>query len=214
MVTVQHPAVAAAFWQSSSHHHPHHLFAFPATACAPLVPHWHPSCVSMSGRGLPEPTPCSRGNLGQALASSVAASAAFLPLAPQPPPQPPPGPPCSHVLLRAQSLAPQPQAIATVDPEQPIGYGSFGVVWYVCTHKPCTTQPDGIHWLERDPDPSALSSLGSEPGRPLALRAVSAHTISSVIARRVVRRRSVLSQYHSSQSFGYRTRQDWPFFLP
>ena len=145
MVTVQHPAVAAAFWQSSGHHHPHHLFAFPATACAPLVPQWHPSCVSMSSRGLPEHAP-SRGNLGQALASSVAASAAFLPLAPQPPPQPPAGPPCSHVLLRAQSLAlpPVPQAIATVDPEQPIGYGSFGVVWYVCTHKTCTTPPDGM----------------------------------------------------------------------
>ena len=140
MVTVQH--VAAAFWPSSAQHH-HHLFAFPATACAPLVPHWHPSCVSVSScdpRLVPELTPGAgpgRGNLGQALASSVAASVAgFLPLAhqPAPPPPLPAGPSHSHLLLRAQSLAPPhppSPAVATVDPEQPIGYGSFGVVWYV-----------------------------------------------------------------------------------
>ena len=152
MVSVQHPAVAAAFWQAPSHNH---VFAFPASAqCGPLVPQWHHpsnsgSCVSVSSHALAghchhntpgrdTVTPVANGgvlgdglgSLGQALASSAAA---FLP---QLAAQPPTGPPLSHILMNPQSFAtpvpvplPIPQAIATVDPEQPIGYGSFGVVW-------------------------------------------------------------------------------------
>lgn len=157
MVSVQHPAVAAAFWQEPSHNH--HVFAFQASAqCGPLVPQWHHhhhqhpsssrSCVSVSNHALAghrhHPTPGhghdkvgplltsggglgdGLGSLGQALASSAAA------LLPQPQ-----GP---HVLMNPQSFAnpllfplplPIPQTIAMLDPEQPIGYGSFGVVWYV-----------------------------------------------------------------------------------
>lgn len=157
MVSVQHPAVAAAFWQAPSHNH--HVFAFQASAqCGPLVPQWHHhpssnrSCVSVSSHALAghchHPTPRhghdkvtpvhvplltsggglgdGLGSLGQALASSAAA------LLPQPP-----GP---HVFMNPQSFAspvllpvplPIPKAVATLDPEQPIGYGSFGVVWYV-----------------------------------------------------------------------------------
>ena len=160
MVSVQHPAVAAAFWQAPSHNH--HVLAFPTSAqCGSLVPQWHlppstGSCVSVSSHALAghRRHPCHHhhtpvhghtpvttggrdglGRLGQALASSAAA---FLPqLAAQPPPPlPAPGPPLQHVLLSPQSFPspvplPVPQAIATVDPEQPIGYGSFGVVWYV-----------------------------------------------------------------------------------
>lgn len=154
MVSVQHPAVAAAFWQAPSHNH---VLAFPTSAqCGSLVPQWHlpsatsGSCVSASNHGHHHRachhhhTPVSSGgggmgdglgSLRQALASSAAA---FLPqLAPQPPLLPPPGP---HVLLNTQSFPspvplPVPQAIATVDPEQPIGYGSFGVVWYVYTYE-------------------------------------------------------------------------------
>ena len=153
MVTVQHPAVAAAFWQPPSHTH-HHIFAFPATPCASLVPQWHPSsCMSVSShtagrhhtpsQGKLTPIAGGGGSLGQALASS----AAFLAVAPQPP-QPPVHPPPSHVLLHPQSFtaAPRPPvshpaAIATLDPEQPIGYGSFGVVWYVCCMCTRTNQP-------------------------------------------------------------------------
>lgn len=71
------------------------------------------------------------GSLGQALASSAAA------LLPQPQGH--------HVLMNPQSFAspvlfplplPIPQTIAMLDPEQPIGYGSFGVVWSVVD--PCT----------------------------------------------------------------------------
>ena len=162
MVSVQHPAVAAAaFWQAPSQHH---VFAFPASAqCGALVPQWHlpvpstsGSCVNsvsshaLSGH-LQHHSSCHRhtpvtsggglgdglGSLGQALASSAAA---FLPqLAPQTTAPLAAGPPLSHhVLLNPQSFAaaspvplPVPRAVATVDPEQPIGYGSFGVVWYV-----------------------------------------------------------------------------------
>lgn len=154
MVSVQHPAVAAAFWQEPSHNH---VFAFQASAqCGPLVPQWHHhpsssrSCVSVSNHALAghrhHPTPGhghdkvgpvplltsggglgdGLGSLGQALASSAAA------LLPQPQ--------AHHVLMNPQTFAspvlfplplPIPQTIATLDPEQPIGYGSFGVVWYV-----------------------------------------------------------------------------------
>ena len=161
MVSVQHPAVAAAFWQAPSHNH--HVFAFSASAqCGPLVPQWHHSstngsCVSVSSHALAghhhhhhhhhtpvyghagKITPVASGGelggvLGQALASSAAA---FLP---QIAPQPPPGAALSHVLMNAQSFASPvalpvvPQAIATLDPVQPIGYGSFGVVWYGCSY--------------------------------------------------------------------------------
>ena len=150
MVSVQHPAAAAAFWPAPTHNH---VFAFPASAqCGSLVPQWHlpsatGSCVSVSSHALAgqhrryhnhhHQTPVTAsiefgeglGSLGQALASSAAA---FLT---QPPPLAP-GPPLPQVLVNPQTFVspvvplPVPQAIATLDPEQPIGYGSFGVVWY------------------------------------------------------------------------------------
>ena len=158
MVSVQHPAAAAAFWPAGGAHS--HVFAaFPAVASAQqvgsLVPHWHHhhqhlpnvsgSCVSVSSHALAHhhlhhgPTPVGTagdgglGSLGQALASSAAAF-----LAPQPPP--PMVAPLTHphhVLMSPRSFAagrtvlslPSQQPVTTVNPEQPIGYGSFGVVW-------------------------------------------------------------------------------------
>jgi nemo like kinase len=126
-----------------------------------LVPHWHHhhhqhlpnvsgSCVSVSSHALAHHhlhhghTPIGTagdgglGSLGQALASSAAAF-----LAPQPPP--PMVAPLTqhhhphHVLMSPRSFAagrtvlslPSQQPVTTVNPEQPIGYGSFGVVWSV-----------------------------------------------------------------------------------
>lgn len=74
MVTVQHPAGVAAYWQ------PNHLLPYPA-ACAPIIPcQWH----------------------------AAPATPAYVPVLPH-----------HH----------HPPPVATVEPEQPIGYGSFGVVW-------------------------------------------------------------------------------------
>lgn len=88
MVTVQHPAGVAAYWQ------PTHLLPFQAASCAPIVPcqwhHHHHAPVRAT------------------------ATPAFVQALPQPVP-PTPTPACA----------------ATVEPEQPIGYGSFGVVWSV-----------------------------------------------------------------------------------
>lgn len=119
----------------------------------PLHPSGQPTvAAAVGGDG------SSGGLLGQALASSAAAFLAPQPAAMlhhrhhihhQHPPPPPPPAPLSQVLMSPQtfpcpgatvlSLSPaasaaaqqQHQTVTTVDPEQPIGYGSFGVVWYV-----------------------------------------------------------------------------------
>ena len=151
MVSVQNPAAAAsAFWSTTATHG--HVFA--AQRVGSLVPHWHQhfpsSCVSVSSHALGvhhhHPTPGGTGDalgtLGQALVSSAAA---FLP--PQLAPLPPtaaaicPASISQQVLLSppsfaggtvlSLSVAQRQPPISMVDPEQPIGYGSFGVVWYV-----------------------------------------------------------------------------------
>lgn len=104
MVTVQHPAGIAAYWQSTPHHHLLPAFhaacgcTAPAAAAAVVPVHWHGHTPLTPSPSLPAATP-----------SALAQAAAFVPA--------------------VQSAHTYAQTVATVEPEQPIGYGSFGVVW-------------------------------------------------------------------------------------
>ena len=135
------------------HHHYHHHLPSSNGSCVSVTSH----ALAGHRRHLHGHTPGgaagggdSLGALGQALVSSAAA---FLP--PQlagthhHPPAPPSAAICPPPLSQQVLLSPRPYAggpvlslsvpqrqaaITMVDPEQPIGYGSFGVVWYVSIH--------------------------------------------------------------------------------
>ena len=123
MVTVQQAGVM--YWQSATSHHL--LPAYQAAAiCAPAVPcQWHHHhtatgiAAAVAGTGA-APTP---PNVQQSIPTPPLAPTSYLPPSAQA------TTPVARYHHHRTPPAPERQLANAVEPEQPIGYGSFGVVW-------------------------------------------------------------------------------------